>query len=177
MKIRINNKIIFETFHHNIFELDLKKHDINISSLKMNEITENNIEEVGNAIGNTTKKWIKNKYPYVKGFFFTDAMHNNVGSCWIMFKGGNEKLYKVRKHESLIFRLGVEEKYRGLGYSKEILNSVVYYLKTKDINNTCLDCSTKNHIANNLYMSFGFKKIKRIFFVRLFNRNIPYFSL
>lgn len=177
MKIRLGNKIVFETFNHYIYEYNLTGYEPVDSSLKMVLINKDNIDDAGNALGNTTRKWIESDYPYVEGYYFVNDDNKNIGSCWVMYKGGDEKLYRIRNHDSFIFRVQVEEQYRGMGYSKQIMHSIFTLLKKKGCTNTCLVCARKNKTANRLYESLGMNKIDGRKFIRLFNKNMPYHSI
>ena len=177
MKIKVRNKIIFETFDHYIYEKDLSDFLLGDVELKVVEIDKDNIDKAGNAVGNTTRKWIMKDYPYAHGYYFVDRDGNNVGSCWVMDKGGDEKLYRIRNHDSFIFRVEIEEEYRGKGYAKQMMNMIFNLIKEKGCTNTCLVCATKNIAANTLYERLNMNRVGRRKFVRLFDRNLPYHSI
>ena len=177
MKIKILNRVIFEYFDHYVLKLDLDGFNIVENQLKSIKIDKNNLEEAGRAIGNTTKKWILTDYPYAEGYYFQDETFKQVGSCWVMFQNGDEKLYKIRKADSFIFRLEVNEQFRGKGYSKEIMNNMISIIKDHGCHNFVLVCAVKNKIALNLYKSIGMSVVGRKRFVRVFDKNIPYHVL
>lgn len=177
MKLILFNKRIIETFNHNVYELYIDDLTIEKNELVAVEINKNNINEAGPAVGRTTSKWIMSDYKYVKGYYFLNDKKENVGSCWLMLKGGNEKLYKVRRHDSFIFRVQVEKQFRGQGYSKKIMTSIFDILKDNDCHNTCLVCAVRNEAGNNLYNSIGMKLVNKRAFIRLFDINIPYYSV
>lgn len=174
MKIKVLGKSILESFHHNIYEMDLSSLTASSCELEAVEIDKDNMAKAGSAVGNTTGRWIKEDYPYAHGYYFIDKQGNNVGSCWYMDNGGDEKLYRIREHDSFIFRVQVNEAYQGKGYSKQILHLIFEILKEKGYKKTCLACAVKNSIANSLYNSIGMNKIGEISFIRLFSKNIPY---
>lgn len=177
MKIKLFGKSVLETFDHYVLELDLNSFEPIKSDLKMIRLDKEHIEEAGNAIGKTTRKWIENDYPYAEGYRFLNSEDKQIGSCWVMFEGGDEKLYKIRKCQSYIFRLEVDEEYRGHGYSKMIMSDMVNAIKGHGLDKMCLTCATKNTKALNLYKGIGMKIKDRKIFVRVFDHNLPYYSL
>lgn len=177
MKIDLFNKRILETFHHNVYEICIDDLVIEKNELTAIEINKDNIIEAGSAVGRTTSKWIMNDYKYAKGYFFLNSNRENVGSCWVMFKGGDEKLYKIREHDSFIFRVQIEEQYRGQGYSKKILSKIFEIIKNNNCHNACLVCAVKNRKGNNLYNSMRMKIVDKKRFIRVFDNNIPYYTL
>ncbi|MBQ6217601.1 MAG: GNAT family N-acetyltransferase [Erysipelotrichaceae bacterium] len=177
MKIRFLGNTVIEIFDHFVLKLDIEEYKKHTNTLLRNQITKANLDQVNDAVGNTTRKWIENEDPFVQGYFFTDSDGEQIGSCWIMFKGGNEKLYRIRHCDSFVFRLEVNEKHRGKGYSKMIMDHMVDIAKEKGCKDLLLVCATKNERALHLYESIGMKKTGRRIFVRVGNRNIPYYSL
>lgn len=176
MKIKIDNKTIFETFNHYIFEFNSKNFD-DCNDIRKIEINKENIDVDCNAVGNTTRKWILDKYENVKGYYFLNEEFKIVGSCWVMFKGGDEKLYKVRKHDAMIFRLNVYEEYQKKGYGKRIMQKIISDLESNEKYSICLACSKKNVPALNLYKKLNGKIVEHHFFIRIFNKNIPYYVI
>lgn len=177
MKIKVKNKIIFETFHHYVLETDLDSFEFKDNELLCERISKDNIDQVGSAVGNTTRKWVMSEYPYAEGYCFRNEDGDIVGSCWMMLKGGDEKLYKVRKCDVFMFRLEVLESFRGKKYSKKIMNNIYRMAKDKGCEKVRFVTATKNAIAIHLHESLGAKIIGERFFVRVFNRNIPYYSV
>lgn len=177
MKIKHNDKIIFETFRHNVFELDLEKFEVEENELTVEEITKDNMDNVGSSIGNTTRKWIINDYPYAKGYCFRNEDNEIIGSCWIMLKGGDEKLYKVRNADVFIFRLEVLESFRGKKYAKKIMNKIVQISRDLGCKKAAYVTSTKNDVIIHVHLSLGAKIVGKRYFVRIFDKNIPYYSL
>ena len=177
MKIKFNNKIIFETFRHYVLELDLENFDVQENELIVEQITKDNMNSVGSSIGNTTRKWIESDYAFVKGYCFRNEDNQIVGSFWMMLKGGDEKLYKVRNVDVFFFRLEVVESFRGKKYSKKIMNKMVQLARESGCKKAAYVTSTKNDIAINLYRSIGSKIVGKRFFIRVFGKNIPYYSI
>lgn len=177
MKIKVKNKILFETFHHYVLELDLEHFQVVDNELTAEPITKDNMNAVGTAVGNTTGKWIRNDYPYVRGYVFRNEENEIVGSCWMMLKGGDEKLYKVRNTDVFMFRLEVVETYRGKKYSKKIMHKMIAMAKDLGCKKAGYVCATKNTIALRLHDGLGAKKVGERFFVRVLNKNIPYYTI
>lgn len=176
MKIKAKGKIIFETFIHDVYEIGVAPSDES-HELEAHRIEKENLDQVKDAVGNTTRRWIMEDYPFAEGYYFTDKNGDQVGSCWVMFKGGDEKLYKIRKHDSFIFRLEVDPAYRGKGYAKQIMKMMFQIIAGKGLHDTCLVCATKNEVASGLYAGLGMNKTGKRVFVRLFGKNIPYHIL
>ncbi len=166
-----------ELFHHYVYETELNDVIFQDNGFTMVAISKDNLEEAGSAIGNTTRKWILNDDPYAKGFYFLNDDGEQIGSCWAMLKGGDEKLYRVRNHDSFIFRVQINEPFRGKGYARKMMNDVFLYLKDIGCTNTCLVCATKNTAANHLYHSLGMRKNGSRTFMRVSDRNFPYYTL
>ncbi len=177
MKIRLFNKVIVEGFDHYVYSIDTDHKIVDHNVLTYKKITKENMDEAGAAIGNTTGKWILNDYPFARGYIFYDPQGHQVGSCWLMFKGGDEKLYRIRKSDSFIFRLEVDEAYQGKGYSKMIMDHMLKIASAQGAKNVCLVCARKNSKAVNLYEKIGMKRSERKIFFRVFDRNIPYYEL
>ncbi len=174
MKIRMFNKVIVEGFDHIVLSSDTDKRLVDNNILSVRRITKENMDEVGAAIGNTTRRWIENDYPYAQGYVFCDEEGNQIGSCWLMLKGGDEKLYRIREHDSFIFRLEVDEQYQGKGYSKMIMDHMFAIAAKQGLKNVCLVCARKNTRALSLYEKIGMEKIGRKIFFRILDHNIPY---
>ena len=177
MKLKFFGNTVLELFDHYVLKMDLDDFVYSKNELQMIKIDKQNMDQVGRAIGNTTKKWIANDYPYAQGYCFKNPEGDQIGSCWIMFKGGDEKLYKIRNHDSFIFRLEVEESFRGRGYSKMIMTDMFQTIRKQGCREVILVCARKNEKALHLYETIGMKKIGRKIFCRVLNKNIPYYEL
>ncbi len=177
MKIRIAGKVIAEGFDHYVLSMDTDKKIVENNLLTYQRIDRENMDSVADAIGKTTRKWILSDYEYAKGYVFYDPDQRQVGSCWLMLKGGDEKLYKIRKHESFIFRLEVDEQYRGQGYAKMILDHMIRIIREQGCDDVCLVCARKNSRALHVYESVGMKREGRKIFFRVLDHNIPYYEL
>ena len=177
MKIKIKDKTIVEAFNHYVLELDLENFSVEENELVTEEITTENMDSVGGAAGNTTKKWLREGYPYAKGYVFRNENNEIVGSCWMMLKGGDEKLYKVRNVDVFMFRLEVVESYRGKKYSKKIMHNMVKMAKQYGCKKAGYVCATKNKIVLHLHAGLGAKIVGRRIFFRVFDKNIPYYTV
>ncbi len=177
MKIRAGKKVLLETFDHFILEMDADDFHVDDNVLTPVRIGKENMKDAGNAVGNTTGRWILNGDPHVEGYYFADQEGRQVGSCWVMWKGGDEKLYKVRKTDGFLFRLEVDEEHQGKGYSKMILDHMFRIIETHDLKKVTLVCAVKNEKALHLYESIGMKKTGRRIFIRVLDHNVPYYSL
>lgn len=63
----------------------------------------------------------------------------------------------LENNDGLICGLGILQKYRGLGYGKELLNLLIEKMLDMDIKDILLEVDSKNHIAYNLYINNGFE--------------------
>lgn len=176
MKIKLFGKTFIESFNHYIFEFDSRKFEDN-TEIKMVEIKKDNINDDVNGVGNTTKKWIINDYNYAKGFYFVNSKNEIIGSCWTMKKEGNEKLYKIRNHDAFIFRLNVYNEYQRKGYGQKIIKKIMFDLMNRNLYSICLACSVNNKPAFNLYKKMGGTIVKHRIFVRIIDKNIPYYTI
>lgn len=58
--------------------------------------------------------------------------------------------------EGHITNIAVKEKYRGLGIGEQLLNGLIVYCVSKEINSMTLEVRKSNIIAQNLYKKYGF---------------------
>lgn len=177
MKLKLFNKTLIEYFDHYVLKLSIDDFKVTDNELKMIRINKDNLSEVGNAAGNTTGRWIKEDYPFAEGYCFYNSLDEQIGSCWVMYKGGDEKLYRIRNTDSFIFRLEVNEQHRGKGYSKMIMKDMITAIKKRDCKDVTLVCAVKNSVALSLYQNLGMKIVDRKRFFRIGNVNVPYHAL
>lgn len=59
----------------------------------------------------------------------------------------------------VIHSIEVNELFRGNGYSKILIDNAISRAKLKEYKHIHLQCKTDNVVANNLYVSYGFRPI------------------
>lgn len=66
-------------------------------------------------------------------------------------------IIKELNDEISIFGFGIDEKFRGKGYGKQILNLIINKLISEGKRNITLEVDSNNEIAFNLYKKTGFE--------------------
>ena len=89
----------------------------------------------------------------VKDYFKNVIKDNYQNIWWFQF-------FFLPLHGYLIDGLYVLEEYRNNGIAKELINSSLSILKSKNINFIDVNTMYKNKEANNLYKSLGFNEFK-----------------
>lgn len=64
--------------------------------------------------------------------------------------------------EAEICRFMLDHKYIGKGFGRQSFSEILAYLRKQNIEKTTIMIDAKNHIAKNLYISFGFSFTGRI---------------
>ena len=58
-----------------------------------------------------------------------------------------------------IVNINILDSYKGKGYSKLLMNSLLNYKEENNVENITLEVNKENSIAINLYKSYGFKEV------------------
>ncbi len=74
----------------------------------------------------------------------------------------------ITNNEGFIYGLGVLPEFRGRGYGREILSSILDILNRKDVENIFLEVATENKNALSLYESCGFEEISVMDYYELY---------
>ena len=115
---------------------------------------------------------------YVSGWGFRDEEGNLVSREFLMRKGGNQRLFKIRNIDSYLFAVKVFEPYRGNEYAGEMITWLFNKIHDEEgINELFLAVLKKNEPALRAYGKLGFEIIDSKFFIRLAKCNIPYYTL
>ena len=69
----------------------------------------------------------------------------------------NKAHYKEKRHGYVGFMF-VKDAYRGKGISKLVLNNIIAWFRSQDINEVRLQVYDQNHSAIKAYQKVGFKK-------------------
>lgn len=100
-----------------------------------------------------------------------------IGILSVMYNGGNELEYRIKKIDAFIYNVMIDESVRGRGYAGVMINKLGAYLKGKGINEAYLAVSTDNQGAIRAYQKVGFETVAEKRFIRALKRNIPYYEL
>lgn len=176
MKIVLFGKRILMTYHHVYYRLSYS--DFLTSSNKtlvMFPITKDDYDTL--RLSSSLRHMLDEQPNYVKGYGFRDSDSNTVGHLFLMKKGGNEVLYKIRKIDSYLFALRVFSEYQGKGYGEEIMTQVIEELHNDGVDTVFLTVKKNNKQAIHIYDKLGMKAIGRKFFIRIGRYNIPYIEL
>ena len=122
--------------------------------------------------------YLENQEKFVDGFICYDKDNVPLGFMWVMYNGGNEFQYRVRKTDVFIFDVLVFETARGKGVCSKMFQYVFKYLRGKGIKSVRLGVRKNNINAMRAYDKIGGKKVCSRSFIQIFRRyNIPYFSV
>lgn len=170
--IKLFGKCLLSYYTHFIYQLLIPDDFHSDNILSYEEIDKNNISLIGGGYFDTNNMWhiISNPKNHAKGYiFYSDS--KIVGYACIAYKGGKEFHYRVMDCDAFLFDFAVVEQFRGNGYGTKILNSIAQMLKG---NNLRLAVKTDNDIAISIYEKFGFDFVKKVRFIRLFKKDIPF---
>ena len=183
-QLLFHNRQIFAFYDHYLTYFDLQKTTDTYEldpSLTVEQINLDNVEDCDNEsfwIGRM-KRYLQEQPNYVNGFVFRDAeTQAPVGFLWVMYPGGNEFQYKIRKVDAFLFDVYVSPEHRGRGLCGKMFQYVFAYLKHRGAVTAGLAVRVKNTSAIRAYEKLGgvFKKRKKfIQFIRRFN--FPYYSV
>ena len=102
---------------------------------------------------------------------------NNIETLSVMYMGGDELEYKIRKIDAFIYNVSIDKSFRGKGYAGIMIQMLGEILAEKGIGKAYLAVSTDNSSAIRAYEKAGFIKVNEKFFIRSLKRNVPYYSL
>lgn len=181
--IRINNRELYAFYDHYLMYFDLcNKENVELSSEWLFEkITEANIDNCKNetfSVGRM-KRYLKEQSQFVEGFL---ARNMNTGTpagfLWIMYPGGNEFQYRVRRVDAFLFDVYVFPEFRGKGLCGQLLYYVFDHLKENMKKTVALGVRTDNNSAIRAYQKAGGIIKSRRKYIQLCHRyDIPYYSV
>lgn len=182
MEFKINERIIFKTFSYIIMNTkNLSYHDSNNSLMSKYIRNEKNIN-ISKKSEKTIEYALKyQKYRSLYGDKVLDFLfyHDNdvVGYAYVFFKGTADKILQVKKSDAYISQIEVIEEYRGNGYSKEMFSCIFDELRNRGAQEVFLAVNPQNEIAIKLYKKMGFEYSKKITYLRICGKNVPFHSI
>ncbi|MBQ7170495.1 MAG: GNAT family N-acetyltransferase, partial [Synergistaceae bacterium] len=115
---------------------------------------------------------------YTSGWGFRDEDGNIVAREFMMRKGGDERLYKIRNVYAYLFAVEVFEPYRGREYAGEMISWLARKIHDEEgVNELYLAVMKDNTSALKAYGKLGFEVVGSRFFARVLKLNIPYHTL
>ena len=97
--------------------------------------------------------------PWSRSAFLTEIRDNKLAKYFVAELGGKVVGYGgmwLILNEGHITNIAVREDYRGLGIGNKILESLIYYCASKNIQNMTLEVRKSNIVAQNLYKKYKF---------------------
>ena len=178
LSLRIFGKNVISFFCHYIMSMSYDEMELGDVSLSIELVTYNSEDMIdGTLKTHVLKKIVSRNKGFCDVFVFKNHQSRVVGTVSVMYKGGREIEYKVKKIEAFIFNVYVKEAFRGNGYAGEMIKLVMEYLHEKSINEVYLAVSNNNNSAISAYKKIGFKIRLQSFFVRILKINVPYRKL
>lgn len=180
--VSINKRQVLAFYNHWICGFNLL--DNKVTSYNPNRgisIVRINEDNIGDCLLQTDfyvgrmKNYLHNQSEYTDGFLF---YKNNVpvGFIWVMYPGGNEFQYRVRRSQAFIFDVCVYKEYRGQGLCGEFMSLVFKYLKEeKGLIEVKLAVRKNNINAIRAYKKAGARIVGSCRFIQIARKyNIPY---
>lgn len=185
MKIRIMKRTIITTYNHLYCRLTSESiKQCNTNNLTMYTIQETDYDSL--FLSKELRNMLNNQPNYVTGYGYRDVEGNPIGHIFMMKRGGNEVLYKIRRIDNYMFAVRVFEPYRGRGYAQEMIKQlcdVIFQSKKTiakyDEMNPDIFFTVKkdNYSALRAYEKIGYEVVGRKRFIRIRKINVPYLTL
>ena len=174
---------LYAFYKHYIYSFDLTNIKPRMpDDIKVERITPDNVSlcERGPYHVPRMIKYLKEQPDFVDGFLFFDKISGKLlGFRWIMYKGGNEFQYRIRKTDAFFFDDYVVEECRGRGIYGKMYQWLFHYLKyEKGCKNACLAVRRNNKSAIRADEKAGGIITAKPNFIQIFRRyNIPYYKV
>jgi len=154
------------------FEIDPSKADIDNSNndglfIKANETHIKSLREIASGIYKDSRYYFDGNFDnskveeFYKGWAEKGVRGEYDDECWCILNGDYITAFCTVKclsdHMASIGVVGVSESFKGKGYGKMIILSVLKYLNAKKITRVNVVTQGRNYLAQNLYQSCGFK--------------------
>ncbi|NLY46259.1 MAG: ribosomal protein S18-alanine N-acetyltransferase [Tissierella sp.] len=97
--------------------------------------------------------------PWPRDAFLTEIRENKLARYVVVEVDGKVAGYGgvwLIVNEGHITNIAVKEEYRGLGVGNRIVEGLIYYCTSKNIQSMTLEVRESNIIAQNLYKKYGF---------------------
>jgi RimJ/RimL family protein N-acetyltransferase len=109
------------------------------------------------ATGESQEKWIADMYQQRNLILVAEDQGEIIGDL-LFVRGG-----KIRNSHTGEFAVGVQDKYRGRGIGKRMIQALITWAKsTKEIEKICLQVISGNDAAIALYQKMGFQEEGRL---------------
>ena len=170
---------LFEICDHYLISFSLDDFSMVFSEdlLKEEIITEESLHYLKRAEFNYNimKKYIIDKTDPVDGFLYFDKELNQpVGCIRVMYQGGNEVQYRIRKIDAFGFYFDVFPEFRGNRYIEFFIYSMLKHLEAKGITKLYASVRKNNIAALKAYKHAGMKIEAEKKFYRFIKWRIPY---
>ena len=139
------------------------------------------VEDLGKVVGGTYGPGIQRSLMRRNGTLCEQYVlaegDELLGTLSVMYRGGNELEYRIRRIDAFIYNLAVPEAHRGRGIAGEMLRQVFDILADRGCSDVYLAVSADNASAIRAYEKAGFEVVGTKSFVRTLKINIPYHVL
>ena len=183
-QLRFHDRQLFALYDHFLTYFDLSKANEAFEmdpGLTVEPVNLDNVDDCENESFwvERMKRYLQEQPDYVNGFIFRDTVTTKpVGFLWVMFPGGNEFQYKVRKVDAFLFDVYVSPESRGCGICGKMFQYMFAYLKLRGVVTVALGVRVKNKSAIRAYEKQGGILKERRRFIQFFRRyNFPYYTV
>lgn len=178
MTLSIAGKSIINRYHHYIMTLRLTDYvSLNCKGYEFRNITLDDIDilKKGDFAIQNMLPYLKREKRYATGLLCVEQTTGTpVGYIWVIRRGGNEMVYKIRRVEALISCVCVFKKYRGRNIANIMIGRIVELLRDEGGNEVALGVRTDNKPAIRAYEKAGFKVTDEKKYLRILRKNFPY---
>lgn len=178
MTISIGGKNIINQYHHYIMTLRLDDYvSLECKGYEFRCITLNDIDilKKGDFAIQNMLPYLKQEKQYSTGLLcIEEKTKQPVGYIWVIRRGGNEMVYRIRNVEALISCVCVFKEYRGKNIANRLLGKVVELLRDEGGTEVALGVRTDNKNAIRAYEKAGFKVTDEKNYLRILRKNFPY---
>lgn len=173
MSIELLGKRILTVYDHYVYRLQYEAMEQTLCErLIPFQVNSSTYEEVQ---ASTAIRRMMAKQPnmiYSWGFRNDDS--DVVGHLYLMKRGGNEVLYRIRSVEAYVFAVRVFDDFRGKRYAGEMITWLMNSLHAEGIDEMWLTVKKENYPAIRAYERLGFERVGSSRFIRFLGINIPY---
>lgn len=181
--IRFNRRELYAYYDHYVMNFDISgiEHKQLEDCWVAERITEANIDYCENEAFsvNRMKRYMKEQPEYVDGFlFFNSKTEEPAGFVWVMYPGGNEFQYRIRRIDAFLFDVFVFPEYRGRNLCGQMFQYIFEILNIDEKKAVSLGVRTDNKSAIRAYKKAGGVVKSRKRYIQLCHRyNIPYYTV
>ena len=179
--IKILGKRLFTYTHHYImrFSLDKLAYRQPAFPLRYEKASLENVDDCSKAPYslNRMKRYLTEFPEKVDGYIFYREDDTPVGCVWVMYRGGNEFQYRVRKIDALGFHFCVYDEFKGQGLIGYMIFCLMTELRKKEIDSLYCGVRTNNASAIKSYRKLGADIVSEKRFFRIAGLRIPYPAL